>query len=767
MAKVPLLSQPHPVLSTPVRTLAKISCASMVLMLPAAALADCVADATGQVVTCTGTPTGYTNATPGLAVSVTSGTTVSGPIIIGDTGSVSNAGSVTGVAGSPTIQLGNNGSVTNNGTISSPGATAGSAGIVLGDYGVVTNNGSLSAVAGTNVLLFGRGGTFNNSATATAAVIGNLSFGPGIGADISTINNYNVTYGISGAISTTGNTSIYNSGLISGNIVQIATGGSVAITNDTGGVFTGAISTGDQTALVNNGTMSIISASAIGSLRLGATSYVNQGTLSVGSSTAPTQLAVYGNFSQGASGILNIGLKGSATGTPAAGTSYSQVYAIGANGSAVLAGTINLMPAAGFYPSGSTYNVVLADQGVTGSFSTITGNTLPFITFVPVGVVTISGTQQAYQFQALRSTTYAAVISSVATPNQLAVAAAFNPIVNAANLAPTGDAATLVGGIDLLTVAQAQTLFDQVSPEGYLGYAAALRDQMNLFNRQVALRLNDQNSRYAEYGWWLNGSGQGNLGKTKAYASSGTILNIAGGYDFSGPHYVIGAAAGYSSDSLSYPSGSLSGHNNAYTIGAYAGYKLGRLTANAQVDYDLGNFTATKTMTIGSVTRTANASAKDHLFKAIGTLTLDLGNPNLEIAPFVEIDYAKGSINGFTETGATTADLTVSGFNADRTDVLGGLYVTKKQGKWRPYLRAAYRSELGTGAGSTISAYLNGDPTTAFTVTGTPASRKEVDVDGGLNVFFEDEGVVFLGYQGTYRDGTSAHGINAGIHLEF
>ncbi len=746
---------------------AALSCASVFMALPGFALADCVADSSGLVVNCSGTSAGYTNSLPGVSVAVATGTTVTGPIIVGDTGTITNTGSVTGVAGTPTLQLGSLGVVTNNGTISSIGSTAGSAGVALGDYGVLTNNGSLTAVAGTGAALFGRGGSFMNSATATAAVTGYISFGPSIGTDVSTFNNYNSAFGITGNITASGNAAIYNNGLLTGSIIQTASGGTVAITNDTAGIYTGAISTGDITSLLNNGSMTITGASALGSARLGASSLSNQGSLTVGSSTTPVQLAIYGSFAQGASGTLNIGLRGSGTLTPVAGSSYSQVYATGANGTATLGGTLNLVPAPGFYPSGSTYNVVLADQGITGNFSSITGNTLPFITFAPNGIVTIAGAQQAFQFTAIRSTTYAAVIASVATPNQIAVATAFNPIVNTANTSPNGDAAILVGGIDLLTVAQAQALFDQVSPEGYLAYGTALRDQMNLFNRQVALRLNDQNTDHAQHGWWANAAGQGTLGSTGTYGTKNTILNANAGYDFSGPHYVVGVAGGYSSAALTYAPGSLTGHNNAYTMGAYGSYKIGRLMASGQVDYDLGNFTSTKTITIGAATRTATAGARDHLFKATGTFSIDLGNANIMLAPFAQIDYAKGGVNGFTEAGATSANLTVSGFGADRTDAIGGIYVTKKQGHWRPYVRVDYRSQVGTGSNPTIAAYLNNDTTTAFTITGAGASRKQVDVDAGLNVVYEGDGALFVGYQGTYRGDAKANGINAGIRVSF
>ena len=93
--------------------------------------------------------------------------------------------------------------------------------------------------------------------------------------------------------------------------------------------------------------------------------------------------------------------------------------------------------------------------------------------------------------------------------------------------------------------------------------------------------------------------------------------------------------------------------------------------------------------------------------------------------------------------------------------------MTKKQGEWRRYVHADYRSQIGTGSGCTISANLNGDPTTACSITGTSAARKQIDVDAGLNVFFDADGALFVGYQGTYRGDIKAHEISAGIRVSF
>ncbi|MDE2442401.1 MAG: autotransporter domain-containing protein, partial [Betaproteobacteria bacterium] len=504
--------------------------------------------------------------------------------------------------------------------------------------------------------------------------------------------------------------------------------------------------------------------SLIGTLGSAGTQVVNNGTLSIGAT--PATMIVNGAFVQSGSGVLNIPILPSTV--PTAGSSFGQVYATGSNGTASLGGTLNLVPTAGFYPTGSIYPVILADKGITGSFASLTGTSLPFVQFVPLGVVTINGTQQAYELQVERTATYSQAIASVATPNQIAVATGFQPMVDYASANLGTDAASLVGLVDLLTIAQAQTFFDSVSPEGYAAYATAMRDQANLLLRKVTLRMTDQNSDHHETGWWLTGSHQFQFGSAQGYETKNGITDVIGGYDLSGPHHVLGLSLGYSYDSLHYAPGSMIGHNAQTQVAIYGAYTLGPIVASGQVGYEFGHIAATKTITIGATTRTATASSPDHLLVAEGTLSLNAKAEGLLISPFVGIEYDHGSITPFTEAGADAADLTVNRIDASRTDLLLGANITRAKGKWRPYARVAYRSELGTDNAGTISAYFNGDTTTSFTVAGLAAARHEIDGDVGMNIVFDDEGGLFLGYQGTYRsDALSSHGVMAGIRLEF
>ncbi|KAH1711202.1 hypothetical protein KXX60_009507, partial [Aspergillus fumigatus] len=146
---------------------------------------------------------------------------------------------------------------------------------------------------------------------------------------------------------------------------------------------------------------------------------------------------------------------------------------------------------------------------------------------------------------------------------------------------------------------------------------------------------------------------------------------------------------------------------------------FGPLHLTGIASYHMGKMTATKTITIGAstYTRTAKASAGEDLFKATGKVGFELKAGGFTVEPFVGIDFNKGKIKGFTETGAGAANLTVDGISADRTELLAGVSLTRAKGMFRPYLTATYRSKI-TGAGNTVTALMNAQSDTQFTVTG-------------------------------------------------
>jgi len=781
---------------------------SSAVILPATAWADCtpVGAASGSTVTCTSNSPSYTNLNSSLTVNADGTAVVVAPIVIGSNSSltVASGGTIQGSTAIPTVQFGDNATITNGGTITASAATSGAAAIQAGVNSIVTNNGTLTAAAGTPAGTFvaapnvSTNATFINGATAPTAVTGNVLLGYNIGSNVGTfINAFNTTttatstatYGLNGNVYGQGNMAIDNEGQWTGSLSETAAiatpASSVSIINGAKANFNGAIVTGDTTTLVNNATglnaagvgyaMLLQNGSALGASAAATSSLTNNGVLTIGSTTAPALVTINGSFVQNASGTLNMAI--ATSGNVVAGASsqpYSQIYAVG--GTAKLAGILNVNVISGFLPVNSKYNLIVADQGITGNFTTVnvlnaSGALLPFITFVNNGVVpngtTAAPNQEVYQFAVQRVGTYATVISSVATPNQIAIATALQPLTVVANTTPTGQEATLIGEIDQLTIPQATALFDQMSPAGLLGYANALRDESNNFQRAIWLRMGDQNSDHAEDGWWGSANGQVDVSKATNDSAKQTLFGFNLGYDLSGPHHVFGVAGNVSFDSLKNAGSTLKGNNRDYALAAYGGYEMGPVHLTGQVGYNFGHLSTTRTLTLGTATGTATGAASEHLFTATGTAGFMLHAGGYTFEPFAGVDYMRGKINGFTETGDGAAALSVLPINADRTDLLAGLSLTRSSGKLRPYLRAVYRSEIGNSGANTVSAYFDGNTATTFTVVGVPAARHEEDINAGLNFVFEDAGSLFVGYQGTLRNGYSSHGINAGIRLEF
>lgn len=731
------------------------------------AMAQCVADGSGINVTCSGTSGPYTNVLTGVTLTAQSGGTVTGPVVLGTNSNTTNSGTLNGAAGSAALSAGSGSTVTNavTGVISQVGTTAGSAGVVLGDNSTFTNNGKLNVTAGLDAARFGANGTFINTASAPAQVVGNVTYGPSLGANVSTFTNQNTAFGFAGSVIASGNLNFTNAGLFSGAVSQQAAGGTVNIANQSGATFSGQINTGDATVVTNAGTMTLTGNSSIASLTAAGTSFTNTNRLNLGTTSLVGLLTVNGNYSQTAASTLGITIALPTTSGPVAGSTFSQLHT---TGTAALGGTLALTVANGYYPTNSTYNVVVGDAGVTGNFSAITGNQLTFISFVPVGIVNLAGTQQAYQLQVQRTTTYAAGLGSAGTPNQLAIATAFQPMVAAADASPSSDVAKLVGSVDVLTVAQAQTYFDSVSPAGYLAYANSMRDHANTFQRQVALRMNDFHSDHSQKGWWLDfGMGLYSPSTTGTDKTKTTGLNIAGGYDFSGDNYVVGLAAGYGHGTLKYGQGSMDGKDSTYQIGGYGSYSFKPLVLSLIADYQFGKLSATKTVTIGSVSRVASASSNSHLLTVTGTVGANVETKGISFRPFAGVQYHKGAIDGFTETGAGAADLTVGRIEADRTDLIAGATLSANSGSWRPYVKGTYRSLIGSTPSDTINASFADVTGTDFSVTGRGAGKNEVDVDAGLNWVSNDEGGLFIAYQGTFRNDLTSHGFVAGIRIQF
>lgn len=729
------------------------------------------------------TKTGTGTLTLSGANTYSGGTTISGGMLTGDTTSlqgniVDNAGltfsqSANGtyagnLTGTGTLIKAGTGTVTLSGTNSYSGATTVSAGTLIaggtgiGDASAVTVASGATLQLGANETigsLAGAGaldtagftlttGGLNSSPTFSGAITGTGLTKTGTGTlTLSGTNTLSGALTVSagtvalGGANTTGSASI-----ASGATLDILTTGSLAST----------VTSVSGATLRVNGTLTGAFTNPLGGTLTGSGTIVgnvtNAGNLRPGNS--PGIFHVTGNFTQSSTGTLNAEITPVAT----AGTGYDQVLV---TGTATLGGTLALAPSAGLYVNGATYDVVRAAGGVSGSFSAITGTTIsPFISLANTGIVTISGTDQAYRLTVAR-TSYATGMGSGATANQVATANGFQGLVTGA----TGDAATLVTAVDNMTAAQAQAFFDQTSPEGYGAYASALVDQGDLFTRQVGLHL----AGGANRGAWVRLYGQNGEGKADGfrYGTDHDVTGVAGGFGLAANDTTyLGVALGYSEGPFHSELGNSDGDGKSWQAGVYGGYMAGPISANLQVAYIDTSADVTRSISAPAISRFTSANLDGKLWKIIGTVGYDMSTSGATIRPFVGIDYSNGEIKGFTETGASAASLTVSAIDADETDLMAGIDLAGNMGGLTPYGRFTYRYNLD-GGDRNVSALFNGNSATAFTVSAIEPGRSQVDVDAGLRFMAGPAVSLSLGYQGMFRNDMTSHGVNGGIRFNF
>ena len=638
--------------------------------------------------------------------------------------------------------------------------SAASAFTVNGSLVIQTAANTIGSLSGTGEVTGTTGSVLNIGADNTSTTFAG-DFDP---LDVNKIGTGTLTLTSTSGLSTVGALGVNGGTLEVDGILAATTGTSVASgatlsIGATGNLTSEVVGTGGSITRVNGTiTGNVANAGALSGTGTVAGTLTNSGTLAPGNGGAGI-LNINGSFVQTAGGTLAISLSPSAV----SGTGYSQILVTGAPGTASLDGVLAVTRSTGLYLAGSTYDVINASGGIIGGFASVTGNVIsPFITLTPVGVVTLAGADQVYRLQVSR-TNYAVGIGASATPNQVAVANGFQGLVAGA----TGGAATAVIAVDNMTGSQAQSFFDQVSPELYGAYASALLNQSELFTRQVALQMHatpntgDGTSVWGRaYGQWGNGRD-----RNFEYGTDQDIYGGALGIDYRTGPAVFGVAGGWSHDKLDYDLGNSRGKSNSWQAGAYVNYAAGPIDFDLQGSYSHGKFNASKAINVATIASDTDARFNGHLWKVIGTVGYNADMGGITLRPFVGFDLSHGKVKSFTETGAGALDLTVASINARRTDIVGGVDLGSKASLgFAPYARLAYRYDL-KNRDRNVSAYFNGDPGTEFTVAGVRSGRGEGDVDAGLSYGISPGSSVFVGYEGTFRKDIRSHGVSAGFRL--
>ncbi|WP_043283866.1 autotransporter-associated beta strand repeat-containing protein [Reyranella massiliensis] len=748
------------------------------------------------------TKSGTGNLTLTGANSYGGGTTVSGGTLTGNTtslqGNIANNAAVVFSQSTDGTYAGNmsgTGGFTKSGAgnLTLTGANTYSGGTVVSGGTLTGNSASLQGNIANNAAV-----VFSQSVDGTYA--GNMSGTGGFtknGAGNLTLTGTN---SYAGGTVVSGGTLTGNSASLQGNIVNNA---ALVFDQTTNGTYAGAISGTGSLTKTGAGQLILTGNNVVGG---GAT--VSAGLLTVNGSLT-------GNVAIGAGGMLGgsgtlIGQLTSNGGVLAPGNSIGTLNVTGnfvqtggvyqvevnsggqndkivATGTAAIGGgaTVQVLAASGTYQRNTTYTIVTATGGLTGTYSGVTSN---------LAFLTPSLSYDANNVYLLLFQTASAFASGAQTRNQYAVGTA----LDIASPTATGDFNTVLNALAGLDTQQGPAALDAISGQPYTGFGTvnigASLVFMNTLGQQVGQARNGNGAgttRVAlaeactvacdtqdlpKWGAWM--SGLGGFGSVGGNTNAGTLTyNLGGaaiGVDYRlDPRFLVGLAVGYSSGRQWVNGFMGNGNADTYSAALYASFNQGGLYVDALAGYAYSDNRMQRVMAIpGLATRIASGQTGANQF--LGQIEAGYRIGLLEaaqatITPFARFQTVAVSQNPFTESGAQSLNLGVAQQNTTsvRTIIGADLGANIPVGMERPLgvtIRLGWAHEYADTS-RPITAAFAGAPAVPFTVYGAQPLRDAAVVGLGLNTQIGASTSIYARYDGEITGRDDTHAISAGLRM--
>ena len=527
---------------------------------------------------------------------------------------------------------------------------------------------------------------------------------------------------------------------------------------------------------------------------------VNAGTLAVNGSLA-SGVAVLSGGTLGGVGTINgpvfvngtiapgnsigtINVNGTYIQSP--GSTYqvevgSQSDLIKITGNAIISGgTVAVQAGAGARPT--TYTIVTATGGVTGTYSGLTSN-LAFVT-----------PSLSYDAKNVFLTLRTSFAGGGGTGNEIEVGGALDKIKDAVS----GDLDTVLTALTALDRLQGLRALDVISGQPYADFGTLNVNNAALFMNTLAQQMamarggggTGQRQALAQAcdivacdglsPWSAWASALGGLGSVLGDGNTSTLTynfgGVAAGVDYRfDPRFLVGIGVGYTHGTEWVNGFPGQGWTDSVSVAAYASFSQGGFYVDALAGYAYYNNQLQRQMSIPGLqprTATGSTGANQFLGQVETGYRLGLYAPaSATITPFGRLQASSVTQNAFTEAGAQSLNLNVAQqiTNSLRTVVgadLAGAIGLGNERKLDLALRLGWMHEFAY-TGRPITAAFSGAPSAAFTVYAATPQRDSAVIGFSASTAVADATQIYLRYDGAVGGGTDNHMLNVGVRFSW
>ncbi|MBL0891009.1 MAG: autotransporter domain-containing protein, partial [Gemmatimonadaceae bacterium] len=667
-------------------------------------------------------------------------------------GTTVSAGTLQGSATSLQGNIVNNAAVVfdqaSNGTYA--GNMSGTGSLTKQNTGTLVLTGANSYSGGTTV----SAGTLQGNATSLQ---GNIVNNAAVVFDQASNGTYAGNMSGTGSLTKSGAGMLTLSGNNSYTGTTTVSAGTLAIT----GSFAGGLAIGTGATLGGSGT--------VGSVTINA-----GGTVAPGNSIGT--LTVNGSFTQNAGSTYQVEVN-------AAGQS-DRIVATGA--ATINGGTVQVLAQPGTYARNTTYTILTAAGGRTGTYSGVTSN---------FAFLTPSLSYDANNVYLLLLLTNGAFAAGAQTANQFAVGTA----LDRANASATGDFSTVLNALAGLNTQQGPAALTAISGQQYSGFGSAnvagglmfmsvIGEQMRLarggsgVGTRVALAEACHVACDGEdFGKWsLWGSALGATGNIAGNNNSATLTYSAGGastgidYRIS-PNLLVGFGASYASGSQWVSGLAGRGTSDSYSASLYGSFTQNAFYVDALAGYAHNDNQMQRWIVIPGL-QPRNAVGRTAANQLLGQVEAGYSFGIYEpaaasVTPFARLQAMSISQSAFSETGASSLSLNVAQQTTSSVrTVIGAELAGRIEMGWREKLALQFRVGWAHEYADTsrpVTAAFAGAPTIGYTVYGAAPERNPATVGLAASTAIAEATSVYFRYDGEAGSGTDNHVVSAGLRMRW